>query len=363
MPLSRVDETVDVDVLVIGMGPAGASAAERAARSGLKVLAVERKSRVGEPIQCAEFIPQPLVGLARTVGAVRQPISAMVTTLPSGTTHASEFRGAVIDRALFDSGLVTRAVHSGAELWTRTRLQALDADGSRARLYRRGNVCEVRYRTLVAADGPRSRVAQTLGLPALETVRARQTVVRLRRPDDRTRIWLSDTFAGGYGWLFPRGAVANLGFGADRRFVRRPAKTLGHLHRSLVSAGLVERSPGVLTSGLIPCGGLRETLCVGNVLFAGDAAGTAHPVSGAGIQAAVVSGALAGEATADLLLGRCPDALEAYAVELREWFGGAFERALARRAELTRLWSAGRPLHDRAARRGWIAFDDYYAAL
>jgi digeranylgeranylglycerophospholipid reductase len=46
-----------VDVLVLGLGPAGARAAAAAARAGARVLAVDRKASAGLPVQCAEFVP------------------------------------------------------------------------------------------------------------------------------------------------------------------------------------------------------------------------------------------------------------------------------------------------------------------
>ena len=70
----------DCDVLVIGLGPAGARAAEAAAKSGKHVIALDRKRVAGAPIQCAEFIPtmlgQELAGLD---AVTRQGIRAMET--------------------------------------------------------------------------------------------------------------------------------------------------------------------------------------------------------------------------------------------------------------------------------------------
>lgn len=50
------------DILVVGAGPAGAAAARTAARTGVSVLLVERKNKVGLPVQCAEYIPAMLLG-------------------------------------------------------------------------------------------------------------------------------------------------------------------------------------------------------------------------------------------------------------------------------------------------------------
>ena len=64
------------DVVVIGLGPAGASAAREAARRGCKVIALDRRREAGVPVQCAELVPAML---DVDPGAVRQPIDSMLT--------------------------------------------------------------------------------------------------------------------------------------------------------------------------------------------------------------------------------------------------------------------------------------------
>ena len=73
-----------VDVLVIGLGPAGSAAAAAAAQGGLSVLAVERRKAIGLPVQCAEFIPLPMGKYAQAEGVLRQKITGMKSYLPSG---------------------------------------------------------------------------------------------------------------------------------------------------------------------------------------------------------------------------------------------------------------------------------------
>jgi flavin-dependent dehydrogenase len=84
------------------------------------------------------------------------------------------------------------------------------------------------------------------------------------------------------------------------------------------------------------------------VLLAGDAAGLANPVTGAGIAAAVHSGRLAGEAAA------AGSAVE-YEEELEDVFKAALERALRRRCELLAAVPG-----KAALRRGWIAYPEYW---
>lgn len=351
-----------VDVLVIGLGPAGASAAAVAAEAGLKVLGVERNRRIGEPVQCAEFIPTPMMRYAREEQVFRQDITGMKTMLPSGGVEESEFPGLMIDRAEFDRAIADRALRAGAELREETRLDALDADASRAVLRGPQGSFEVEYGLLVAADGPHSTAARLCGLPPLKTVNTRQYTVPLHTPYADTDIWLSDAYPGGYGWFFPKGKLANIGLGADKRFERDMKAPLDELHAELVRLGLVGEEILSRTGGAIPVGGLRERLFAGNVVFVGDAAGLTHPISGAGIPAAVISGERAGEAAVALLRDGDDSALADFEEDIRDQFEVTLARAVARREELERIWRTEQAREDQPMRRGWIAFPEYFAA-
>lgn len=359
--MSRAPARQSVDVLVIGLGPAGGAAALAAARGGLKVAAVERRRTVGVPVQCAGFIPLPLGKYAQGSGVLKQRISGMKTMLPSGAAEHTEFPGLMIDRALFDQALAQQAGEAGARLWLGSRLAGLDAERALARISTPEGEREIEYRLLVAADGPHSFVAGALGLPPLETVHARQYTVPLRHACADTHVWLSDAYPGGYAWLFPRGALANLGLGLDRRLSGNLKQPLDELHRRLFEQGVVGARIGCRTGGAIPVGGLRARLAVGGVLFAGDAAGLTHPITGAGIHAAVVSGERAGEAAVRFLGGQ-PDALEAFEEDVRDQFGAVLDRAVMRRRWLAQRWHTAAAHGDAMHRRGWIAFPEYFSA-
>jgi len=154
------------DVLVIGLGPAGARAAAVAARAGFAVLAVERKKVVGMPVQCAEFIPLPLSSYARA-DVRAQPVEGMATFLPSGARAERAFGGLMIRRDRFDQALAREAESCGALLWTDSALREIDAGAQVARISTATGLREIGYRMLVAADGPVSSVAACLGLPRL----------------------------------------------------------------------------------------------------------------------------------------------------------------------------------------------------
>lgn len=352
----------EVDVLVVGLGPGGANAAWQAAAAGLRVLAVEKKKRIGDPVQCAEFIPNPIGRYAQAPGVLHQRIVGMKSMLPSGAIEASDFPGLMIDRGEFDRALAAEAAAAGADIAIDTRLRALDTAAGTATVETAGQTPEtLRYRLLIAADGPHSTVARLLGLPDLKVVQTRQYTVPLLRDYVDTDIWLSDEFPGGYAWLFPKGRYANLGLGADRRFEDNLKAPLERLHSQLAADGLLGADIVARTGGAIPVGGLRERLAVGRVLFVGDAGGLTHPITGGGIAAAVESGELAGKAAAGYLAGGDTAVLDGYDEDVRDQFGPTLERAVERRRYLEQHWRKPAANEDRVQRRGWIAFNEYFS--
>lgn len=349
------------DVLVIGLGPAGGAAASVAARHGLSVIAVEKKKHIGVPVQCAEFIPLPMGKYAMEDGVLVQRIEAMKSFLPGGAVVHTDFPGLMVDRAAFDQALARRAEQAGARILLESHLTALDSKKLTAQVATAKGAVEIHYRALVAADGPHSFVAACLALPRLATVNTRQYTVPLLQPNQDTDIWLSDAYPGGYAWLFPKGELANLGLGADKRYAQDLKTPLDALHRRLAGRGLVGREIACRTGGPIPVGGLRKRLVVDNVMFTGDAAGLTHPITGAGIAAAVTSGERAGEAAKRWLRLNEAGALADFEEDIRDQFEATIARAVARRQWLNGRWQTADALADDTHRRGWIAFPEYFA--
>ena len=332
-----------IDVLVLGLGPAGASAAAEAARRGCKVLALDRKRVPGMPVQCAEFVPALL---AVDGAVVRQRIGAMATYVEDDAAEVQpDFPGQMLDRAAFDASLVARAIAAGADCRFGAKVLRVARDGT----VTLAGGAQLRARVLVGADGPRSRAGAAIGSVNAELVETRQLTVPLKAPHAATDIFLSAQIPGGYGWLFPKGAIANLGAGVSPAHRSRLKSIVARLHADLrdrVGEEILAR-----TGGAIPVGGMVQPwarLSGTLVLLAGDAAGLANPVTGAGIAAAVQSGRLAGEAAAS-------GSAERYQEELEDLFGASLDRALRRRGELMDKAPTKAML-----RRGWIAYPEYW---
>ena len=350
------------EVLVLGLGPAGASAATQAARCGCKVIAVDRKRQAGRPVQCAEFVPvmigMDVVGLAQSV---RQPIHAMATFVEDDAADVKEnFPGHMLDREKFDAALVAEASQAGAQCRFGVSIRSISDAGS----VELSDGDAIDAKVIIGADGPRSLAGRAIGRVNTELVETRQITVALRQAHSATDIFLSAGIPGGYGWLFPKDAVANLGAGVDLAHASRLKQIVARLHAGLIEEGRVGREILGLTGGAIPVGGMLQpwgTLADTLVLLAGDAAGLTNPVTGAGIAPAVHSGRLAGRVAVARLAGD-PGSGAAYGEELEDVFRPALERAVRRRRDLAQALRAGSAPAKAALRRGWIAYPEYWAA-
>jgi len=191
----------------------------------------------------------------------------------------------------------------------------------------------------IAADGPASTVAATSGMKRPDLLQGLQAEVPLATSLDGTFIFLDRDFVGGYGWLFPKGITANVGIGVVPGSDPSSSRVLQRFLERLREIGFVKPGRLALAAGVIPVSGLRENLVAGGVIFCGDAAGLTHPITGAGIPQAVLSGDLAGRAAAEALRTDSSQPLTGYQNEIRAIYNGIINHALSKRAFMMRHWN------------------------
>ncbi len=340
------------DVLVVGAGPAGSTAAYRLAQRGHSVLVVEEHGKVGQPVQCAGLVSRRVLDLAGSESMVRATVrgaSVFGPGLGSVSFHAPEPRAFVIDRAGLDVYLADRAARAGAEYRTSTRFDRLlpgPVDGVRVRLLDGEDApFEVTARLVIGADGVASAVARAFRLRRpVEILPAFEAEFPASPGDpDAVEVYLGRRFAPGlFGWWIPDGAGgARVGVAADadgtsaRAYYLRLLEHLGkRFGRPLGSA------TAYLVSG-IPIGTLPKTHGE-RVLLVGDAAAQVKPLSGGGIFTGMTCAEIAATVADEAL--RADDLSAGALAEYdRRWsaaLGEEFRRALYLRRVFTRLSDA-----------------------
>jgi len=339
----------EVDVLVVGAGPAGSTVAARLAKAGHSVRVVEEHPKVGYPVQCAGLVSQRVLDLAGSDSMVRASVrgaSVFGPSLESIAFRAESPKAFVIDRAGLDIHLADRAARAGAEIRTSTRFDAVDGEsGDRLTVRLRGpdgSPQEVRARLVIGADGVSSAVARAFRLRRpVEVLPAFEAEFPESPGDpDTVEVYLGRKLAPGlFGWWIPNGAGgARVGVAADadgtpaRRYFDRLLDSLEHRfgHR-------LAQPTAYVVSG-IPIGTLPRTHAR-RALLVGDAAAQVKPLSGGGIFTGMRCAEIAADVASQALSKG--DLSEASLAEYdRRWrgeLGEEFRRALYLRRLFTRL--------------------------
>jgi digeranylgeranylglycerophospholipid reductase len=306
----------DVDVLVVGAGPAGSVAALEARRAGpgLDVLLLERDRAVGAPVRCAEGVGDAgLREFANPDGAswAARKITRVIFLAPDDTEVKVAERdvGWILDRTRFDAFLAGEAVAAGAHLSVGTEAtgMARTSDGRWiVSIQGSGGADTVRARVVIGADGVETMVGRWAGLdtrvPSRDMESCAQYVVGgIDFDPDAIYLQFGDQIApGGYAWLFPKGTdVANVGLGI------LALKSQGRSARDYLDAWIARRYPrgarlGLTVGGVIVHPTIKQTTTDG-ILIAGDAAHMVNPLSGGGIVNAMKAGRLAGRTAAEAI--------------------------------------------------------------
>ena len=310
----------DWDVIVAGAGPAGAMAAMRLAAAGVDVLLLD-KARFPRDKPCGGGLtPKAFRQLDFDIGdLVRQRSHRLYLKgphlAPIPITVPNDAAVWMVNRQEFDARLVQVARERGAII----------RDGEGVTRIETGDLARVetdrgayRARVVVGADGAESIVARQVGLRADRhrryTAFALEAEARVARDVLDGAALVDYRMPRGYGWIFPKGEVYNIGVGSgDPRVIH---DLRAHLDQFIAERNLPIVGPVRVMGHRIPVWSHSEPLHRANVILAGDAAGLADALWGEGISYALMSGQIAALTIAEYLEGRIED-LSAYTARIQ----------------------------------------------
>ncbi|HEY0485792.1 MAG TPA: geranylgeranyl reductase family protein [Mycobacteriales bacterium] len=360
---TRGPHTDEADVIVVGAGPAGSSAAYHLAQAGLDVLLLEK----------TEFPREKVCGDGLTPRAVRSLIRMGIDTseengwvrnkglrviggglrleLPWPELASFPDYGLVRPRLDFDEMLAEAAQKAGARLQTSTNVTGPVFDtagrvaGVTATVGPDKTPTEYRAPLVISADGVSGRLALALGLRRREDrpmgVAVRRYYESPRHDDDHLESWLElwdeegQRLLPGYGWIFGLGdGRSNVGLGVLNTSASfqsvDPRKLLDRWVANLPGEwGYVEdNATGPVRGAALPMGFNRTPHYTRGLLLVGDSGGMVNPFNGEGIAYAMESGEIAAEVAAQALARPAGPgrelALQAYPRVLKETYGGYY---------------------------------------
>jgi geranylgeranyl reductase family protein len=314
------------DLIVCGAGPAGAMAAETAARGGMRVLLLEKERLPryktcggGMPMVVGEFLrglaPEAFieadVSWMRHTWGFQKPVLAALNP-PDAEPPITVW---MVQRSRFDHALVERAVAAGANLQEGTSVRALEVDrhGVTVRTAVPDSDREQTFTAdrVIGADGANGITARAAGLRRKRKVAVAVEIEHphqwgVGHPELRPDVMHLEYGAlkRGYAWVFPKGDHLSVGAGVFQpERLPNSTESIGAQLKEVVFRYLeslaipYSRTEVRFHAHPIPLWGGREPLHTrnGRILLVGDAAGLVNPMFGDGIYHAVRSGIVASE--------------------------------------------------------------------
>lgn len=300
------------DVVIVGAGPAGSSAATVLAAAGLKVALVD-KARFPRNKLCGGLLSQRCTSAIRDAfGACTLPIE--ITATGAAVFAANEMVVRVRDckplqftsRRQLDACLAGLAAARGATVVEGSAVTALDCDTGTISLAD-GRVLSATF--VIGADGAASRTRKLLGVPMDRRGFAVGLEMEVPRNDVRRIVQDPEVYFGiaewGYGWVFPKRDTLTVGIGGLVRENADMPRLFREFARTAI--GAVPAQP--VCGSPIPFGNFVSRPGRGSTLLVGDAAGLVEPLTGEGIAFAVQSGLHAAQAIIEAT--RCESAARA----------------------------------------------------
>ncbi|MDO9518177.1 MAG: NAD(P)/FAD-dependent oxidoreductase [Methanosarcinaceae archaeon] len=297
------------DVVVVGAGPVGATAARYAALNGASVLLIEEHASVGSPVGCTGLLSTRAISecdVKPTNDIVLNSVRGAHVYSPNGSClpiDGGKTKAYVVSRKIFDRKLATMAVDAGVDVSIKTRAIGLNRTKRLQELLvlQNGVPNTITANVIIGADGVRSNIAKMAGLGNVQKV---LSGIQIEAPytsndADFVELFMGSQAPGFFGWTVPVSEkISRIGLAVPPDNESHAVQYLNKLLNSNkeISARCGGGALDIVYGG-IPLGPLSKTVADG-VLIVGDAAGQVKPTSGGGVYTGAACAKIAGEVAA-----------------------------------------------------------------
>ncbi|KXA91137.1 hypothetical protein AKJ63_01865 [candidate division MSBL1 archaeon SCGC-AAA259D18] len=301
--------SVEYDVVVVGGGPAGLSAARTASLEGAEVLLLELQAQIGGQTETSAWVPPGFLGKK-----FNRTITGSVEKIRLHSMHRDQEIegnfGKIVDRKIFDKFLASEAVKSGVEIWVGSPVtDLLEGDqGIRGVRSEAGEWSEeIESKIVIDASGAKAEWSSLFLRKVLnsnwdreKTTYTNEYLMTEVPGEGEVDIYYNSVLApSGYAWIYP----------AEREFAIAGIKGVRIHPDSALDEFIGQEEPSRLEGsvpigayrGQLPIEGALESTATDGILAVGSSAGQIYPMSGHGMKYALEAGRIAGQVTSEAI--------------------------------------------------------------
>jgi geranylgeranyl reductase family protein len=297
------------DVIVVGAGPAGSTAAKNCAEKGMNTVLIEKQS-IPRSKPCGGGVSLKAVKMiegeipARLIEQKVKGFRFFSPSLDSVDLISEETMGISVKRDKFDEFLTRLAVKSGCELIQSNGLKdfTVNKDGVVCRL---DSGKTIRGSIIIGADGANGNVAKKAKIrkewKSDEVGLCLESDIALCKADmDKIDLDVLELYfiniPFGYGWLFPKKSSISVGIGGSLKHINNPGDIFNGFCKTVSELKGIDLGKPKFEAHLAPFGGVKRKIVADRMMLIGDAAGFIDPFTGEGIYYAMRSGQIAARA-------------------------------------------------------------------